>query len=301
MNKIIIITGPTATGKTDLAIEMCREFNGEIISADSRQVYRGMDIGTGKDNIKYQKSKIKGWLMDVVEPDYQYNVTEWVREARKVIEDIQERGKIPIVVGGTWLYIKNLLEPAETLDIKPNWELRKELAEFNVEQLQKKLQKIDDKKWKKMNESDKKNPRRLVRAVEVGLSSEKQNKSPNSLYDSLIIGLQCDETVLKKKITERVKERIEKGLLKEIKGLLIKGYNFSLPSFSACGYRIFEGYFEKKENLEQAIDKWILQEQQYAKRQMDFMKQEVKIIWLKAMDINLKEKSGIIIKEHLIK
>ena len=292
MNKIIIIIGPTSTGKTDLAIKLCREFGGEIVSADSRQVYRGMDIGTGKT---------KTWLTDLVDPDYQFNVAEWVREAREVIDGIYQRNKIPFIVGGTWLYIKNLIEPVETLTIKPDWELRKELAEATTEQLQIKLQEIDMEKWKKMNESDKQNPRRLIRAIEVGLSSYKDKELIYNQYESLIMGLETDFKDLKEKITRRVGERVIAGMIEEIKSLLSKGYNFSLPSFSACGYRVFEPYFLRHETLEFCVNRWILQEQQYAKRQIAFMKKEGKVVWFNTNDSGLINNTSNKIRNFLLK
>ncbi|OGG12663.1 tRNA (adenosine(37)-N6)-dimethylallyltransferase MiaA [Candidatus Gottesmanbacteria bacterium RIFCSPHIGHO2_02_FULL_39_11] len=308
MNNLLVILGPTAVGKTDLGITLAKKFNGEIVSADSRQVYKGMDIGTGKDisklsnfqlsnSVGYRlKDRIPIWLIDVVSPDYQFNVGEYSVLAKKVIKDIQSRNKLPIVVGGTGLYIKSINEPPDTLHIPPDENLRKELENFNTRQLQEKLQRDSLKKWESMNNSDKNNPRRLVRAIEVELfnrHSNLQGKFQRASPDALIIGLTADKEVLKERIKTRIGKRLKDGVLEEIQALLNQGYSFDLPSFSACGYKVWKDYVKSSfgkpqdrqvksnnENLyDKTIQRWILDETQYSKRQMTFFKRIKDINW----------------------
>ncbi|MBI5356461.1 hypothetical protein HZB78_02510 [Candidatus Collierbacteria bacterium] len=170
MNKILIISGPTAAGKTQLAFRLAKQFDGELISADSRQVYRGMDIGTGKEfpvQVKTQNSKLKIFGYDLVNPDEEWSAAHFVKLADKLIPEIQSRGRLPIIVGGTGLYIANLLNPPETLNIPPDRKLRAELEKPAVAELQDRLKKINQKRFEKMNESDRSNPRRLIRAIEI--------------------------------------------------------------------------------------------------------------------------------------
>ena len=187
MDKLLIICGPTATGKTDLAIRLAKKFGGEVISADSRQVYKGMNIGTGKDisnfkfqidfkfqisNFKfkvgyYQVDGIKIWLYDIVKPDYQFNVADYKECADLVTFDILNRGKLPILVGGTGLYIKAVVSGIETLGVPSDWKLRERLLHCSIASLLEQLKKLDPDRWEEMNESDRNNPRRLVRAIEI--------------------------------------------------------------------------------------------------------------------------------------
>src|SRR3989344_7818909 len=284
MNKLLVICGPTATGKTDLGISLARKFNGEIISADSRQVYKGMDIITGKDlpvssKFKVQSSKlninnsqltigyraieeIPIWLVDIVNPDYPFNVGEYAQIAKKVIEDIQSRNKLPIIDGGTGLYIKSLIYPLSNISIPPDIKIRKNLESLNTEELQNKLKILDKSWWERMNNSDKNNPRRLIRAIEIALQTQ-SSKIKAQKYNSkiktnnvLIVGLTARKETLFSKNERRVDQRIKDGALEEIKGLLKKGYSWDLHSFSSTGIRQLKEHFEKKEKLENAIIKW---------------------------------------------
>lgn len=193
MIKLVVITGPTATGKTALGIELAKKFNGEIVSADSQQVYVGQDEERGKDRSFPQ------WGLDLVSSGF--NVSDWVKYSSAKISEIIDRKKIPIIVGGSGQYIKELLNPSETLHIPVNRELRKKLAKYSIEELQK-LIKI------KMNDSDFKNPRRLIRAIEV---VEHGSRLPagrqDSQYDALVIGLTAKKEIIYQKIVARRKER----------------------------------------------------------------------------------------------
>ena len=307
---ILIITGPTAIGKTRLALELAKKFNGELISADSRQVYKYMDIGTGKDlpvntkfnpptggqNLKlpgksqklrcgfYNINNIRVWGLDIVKPNYWFNVSDWVSYANMVISDIKKRDKLPIIVGGTGQYIRSLIEPPQTLNIPIDLKLRKSLEHCSVAVLKQKLMEFSLHKWLQMNDSDRHNPRRLIRAVEVALGKQKSIRQPadkTQKLDSkaqklkyLAIGLEADRESINSGIDSRVDKRVRDGILEEIKLLLDKGYSWDLPSMSGSGYREFKQYFQsgKIYKLDTAIQRWKIDEHQYAKRQLTYLK-----------------------------
>ncbi|HLD24403.1 MAG TPA: tRNA (adenosine(37)-N6)-dimethylallyltransferase MiaA [Patescibacteria group bacterium] len=249
MNKLLIISGPTATGKTKFAAHLARRFDGELISADSRQVYRGMDLTTGKDRVD-----VPTWGYDVVDPDEEFSVSHWVKLAKRAISDIQSRNKLPIVVGGTGLYIKALLEPLQTINIPPNKKLRKKLQKLLVNALQKMISRGD------MNDSDWNNPRRLIRKIEVLNFKRgplaKQQGVPLSNYDSLIIGLTAPIAKLDARIDERMMARKAAGIEEEIVALRSK-YRANLPAMSAIN----------------------LNEHAYARRQLTWFKKQKDIHW----------------------
>lgn len=286
MDKLLIITGATATGKTSLSIELAKKFNGEIVSADSRQVYKFMDIGTGKDKNEYLKNGIKVWGIDLVNPDYNFNVSDYLKFVVPTISDIQKRNKLPILVGGTALYIKALLEPIETLNVPPNEVLRNNLENYSVGNLQEELKKIDEEKWKKMNLSDRKNPRRLVRAIEVAKflienSSTQAVQSEAAVKnDTLLISLAAGYDFLYRRIDTRVDDRIKQGALEEVEKLLKMGYSFSLPSMTASGYKEFKDYpFGNSlsgETLATCVQQWKFNEHNYARRQFSFINKFLK-------------------------
>jgi tRNA dimethylallyltransferase len=198
MNKILVICGPTATGKTALAAELAKEFNGELVSADSRQVYRGRDLETNKE-----RPDVPIWLYDVIEQGGEFSVSHWVILARNAISDIQKRGKLPIIVGGTGLYINALIHPFETIDIPPDKVLRGK--KLTVAELQTMVPRGT------MNQSDWNNPRRLIRKIET---AGKRSLQGNSLK-ALIIGLTAPLPVLYARIDAHLKERISAGMKEE--------------------------------------------------------------------------------------
>ncbi len=310
--KILVICGPTATGKTELAVKIAKKFNGELISSDSRQIYKGMDIGTGKDIPKYSKLKtrfltklsdrlillsskyyrvgyyqienIPLWLLDIVDPDQSFSAGEYQKLAWKVIEDIWKRGKIPILVGGTGLYIKTVVNGIETVGIPQDWNLRKKLKKLSLENLQKKLQEMDTKKWNSMNNSDKNNSRRLIRAIEIANFKSKSSQFDRPIYqtekkDILMIGLTAPNKILYQRIDKRVEKRIEQGIIKEIKSLLDKGHSWDLPSMSSLGYRVWKDFFNKKATKEEVTQRWKYDEHAYARRQLTWFKKDKRIIW----------------------
>lgn len=274
-DKLLIITGPTATGKTSLGLELADRYNGEIISADSRQVYKYMDIGTGKDLDNFE------WGIDLVGPDQQFNVSDWVNYANKVARNIWERGKLPVIVGGTGQYIKELLRPSETLHLPPNTELRS--MNYELGELQEKLKKINPEKWERMNNSDRNNPRRLIRAMEVamtGFNPVKQGRTLNARV--LIIGLTAPRPYLYTNIDKRVEQRLAAGMEKEREKLA----KYKLPK--TLGYN------------HETPQEWKFAEHAYAKRQLSYLKKFLpETVWFDISTKNWKDKLWPTIKNTL--
>lgn len=200
MNRLLVICGPTATGKTALAAAVARQFNGELVSADSRQVYRGNDLETNKERVD-----VPIWLYDVVGPGEEFSVAHWLKLARVAVGDILRRGKLPIVVGGSGLYIHALIHPFETVDIPPDKNFRK--RNLTLQELQHMIPRGS------MNDSDWNNPRRLIRKIEIAKSTVKKHMSLP--YNALIIGLTAPLPVLYKRIDDHLRERIDAGMDKE--------------------------------------------------------------------------------------
>lgn len=309
MNKIIIICGPTAAGKTKLAVKLCQKFNGEIISADSRQVYRGMDIGTGKEitNVKCQvaKRKIKNqyfrvyileqipiWLWDVVEPDQEFSVADYYKVAWAVIGNIWERGKLPFLVGGTGFYMKGIVDGIPSLGISPDWGLRRNLEGKDVKKLASMLKNLDPARWENMNDSDRQNSRRLIRAIEIAQIVKFPYSIKETLYaknDVLFIGLKAPLKILYELIDKRVEERMEKGAEDEVRELLKTGYSWDLPAMSGMGYREFKNFFTDKITLEEAVMRWKFDEHAYARRQLIWFKKDRRIYWFDITNVNYSQ------------
>lgn len=286
MNKLLIISGPTASGKTSLAFNLAKKLNGELISADSRQVYRGMDIVTGKEI-----DEVKTWLLDVVEPDQPFTVADYYRLAWEAINNIWQKGKLPILVGGTGFYIKVLLDGIETMGITPDWQLRAKLEQLSVDDLGRKLKQVDPNRWEKMNMSDRKNPRRLIRAIEIAkvksqipkskLQTNFKSQIPNPKF--LWVGLTVDFKTLYQRVDKRVDERVKTGAVEETKKLA-KKYGWNIPSMTSQGYRELRGFVEGKISLDEAVRHWKFAEHEYARKQMTWFKKERRITWFDITD-----------------
>lgn len=274
MNKVLVICGPTATGKTGLGLKLAKKLNGEILSADSRQVFRGMDIITGKDLPEDQKI----WLLDLVEPAEEFSVARWYQAAQKVLQKVWAQAKLPILVGGTGLYIKAVVDGIKTIDIPPNEALRKQLAGKNVDELYDILAQLDSVRAAEMNRSDRRNPRRLVRAIEIALQNQKFN-SKFRKSDILMVGLTAPRDVLYQKIDERVEKRLKEGALNEVERLLNKGVSWNAQAMQSLGYRQLRGYFEKKVSLQEATRAWKNAEHEYARKQLTWFKRDKRINW----------------------
>jgi tRNA dimethylallyltransferase len=283
--KLITIVGPTASGKTSLGIELAKKFNGEIVSADSRQIYRGMNIGTAKATKKEQK-KIKHYLIDIKNPNQNYNVANFKKDAILAIKKIIKKGKLPFLVGGTGLYINAVTENLNIPKIKPNKKLRKELEnelkQFGINYLFQKLVKLDPEAQYIV---DPKNPRRIIRALEITILSSvpfsKQRNKGEKLFDVLKIGINLPKEILYQKIDKRVDLMIKQGLINEVKKL-IKKYGMHCQSFDAIGYREIIDYLNNKIKKEQAILEIKKNTKLFAKRQITWFKKDKEIHWIQS-------------------
>jgi tRNA dimethylallyltransferase len=303
--KLLIVCGPTATGKTSLAVTLAKRFDGELVSADSRQVYKQMDIGTGKDlpkNAKWQMTNakwgyyevdgIKLYGYDLVDPLEEFSVAHYTEIVQPILQDMWNRGKLPILVGGTGFYIKAIVDGIGTMHIPSDPSLRYELNTWSVEKLFEKLEILDSEKARSMNTSDKRNPARLIRAIEVvywrrSPEGKKYIQStPIEAPDTLFIGLTLPRAKLFEQIADRVVARIDQGIKEEIESLLIEDLSWEHQSMNAMGYREWQSFFEGTKTEHEVILEWIGDEQKYAKRQMTWFKKDKRIKWF---DVNEKE------------
>ncbi len=293
---MIIITGQTATGKTDLALEYAVKYNGELINCDSRQIYKHLDIITGKDvpdNSKFRiqdsKSKFqigyypvsgtKIWLYDIIEPDRYFSSFDFVSCADFVISDIQSRGKTPIIVGGSYFYLKHFLYGLG-VQVPPNFQLRKKLNEKNVIQLQQLILNIDRQIKQTFNNSDWNNPRRLIRRIEILQGKVPERTLPERKLPEKYIGLRYKNRLdLVAAIKNRVERRLKAGAINEVEKILSLGYKKFDFGLKTIGYQQIIKYLSGDLSLEKAVDEWTSREVQYAKRQYTFMKTDKNITW----------------------
>jgi len=277
-NKLLVVSGPTATGKTALAVKLAKKFNGELISADSRQVYRGMDIGTGKDHPK----NVKIHLVDVVNPDQNFSAFDYRRLVLPLIQQIWNRRKLPIIVGGTGFYINSVIAgPTDTYHIKPNKILRFFLNKFSLKLLQSTLKFLDFQTFNLLNRSDSANPRRLIRKIEIKLFSHgiTDYRLPITNYNLLHLSMTATNRILFSRIDQRVEDRLNLGQLAEIKNLLTK-YHWSDPGLKVSAYASFQKYFTQKEDYSTAVLKWKFAEHRDARRQKTWFKKRTNIIFI---------------------
>lgn len=291
--KILVIVGQTASGKSALAVKLARKFNGEIISADSRQVYKGLDIGTGKITEEEMKG-IPHYLLDVISPKKTFTVADFKKQAQKKIQEISKKGKLPIVCGGTGFYIDSLIYNMEYPEVPPNPKLRKELGEKSLEELYRLLKGKDTERAEMI---DSQNPVRLIRALEIveALGKVPQIKQETP-YDICFIGLERNDNDLKNRINKRIRSRLTQGMIQEAETLYKEGLSWKRMRELGLEYRFLADYSEKiiskkelTEKLEQAI--W-----QYAKRQKTWFKRNKDIVW-----IDPSERKNISEIENLIK
>ena len=277
-NKVIAVVGATASGKTSYAIDLARKIDGEIISADSRLVYKGMDIGTAKPTIE-EMQEIPHYMIDVVEPEFNYSAGLYAKEAKRCIEDIVSRGKVPIVVGGTGLYYRVLLENYDLPDVKPDYELRENLYKYSCEELLEMLLNLDEKAGNSVERNDKK---KLIRYIEIikltgkplDLARGKRDKE----FDVEWIGLNFPREILYDRINKRVDQMIELGLVEETQELLEKHGRISNIT-DTIGYREIISYLDGELSLDDAKDKLKQNTRNYAKRQLTWFRKNEEIKW----------------------
>jgi tRNA dimethylallyltransferase len=303
--KLLVILGPTASGKSDLAIKLAKLFKGEIISADSRQVYKGMDIGTGKVPISYEppsgeftKSSIprsslnnerrgisiysegiRHHLLDVADPNEYFSVTQYQKLALEAIQNIQNKGKLPILCGGTGLYLSVIIEGWQLPYVPPNLQLRQSLEKLTPEQLFEKLKTLDPKRAQSI---DPHNKRRIIRALEI----VSQNKTISPLkkitppWEILILGIKKDKNELQELIKKRLLKRLDEGMIEEVKKLKEKGVSSKRLDDFGLEYRWINRYLEQKITYEEMVESLYRDICHYAKRQMTWFKKIPNLHWI---------------------
>jgi tRNA dimethylallyltransferase len=279
---VISILGPTAVGKSKIAVEIAKEIRGEIISADSMQVYRGMDIGTAKLTFE-EREGIPHYLIDIKNPDEKWNVSDFVEQTKGLTNEISKRGEIPIIAGGTGLYLWALFEGFSFPLAPADKEIRKGLEKEPLSNLFSRLRTVDPQAAEKIHINDKK---RILRALEVyeltGIPITKLQGARNSerrTQNTALVGLTFPRQELYRRIEERIDKMIEKGLIEEVKNLLSKGYSKDLPSFQALGYKEAVEYLDGKWTKEQMMLELKKRTRHFARRQMTWFKRFKKVKW----------------------
>ena len=284
--KVVVICGPTASGKTALSIELAKKIGGEVVSCDSMQIYKDMDIGTAKPTIEEMQG-IKHYMIDILSPDERYSVADYKVQAKKAIREIIEKGKTPIVVGGTGLYVDSLIYEIEypniQFDEKYRAKLEKQVEEKGLEELYKKAEEIDPEAIQKISKNDKK---RILRILEIyhatgknKTEQEKKSREKKPEFDYLVYGLNMPREKLYKKIDLRVDVMIKQGLIEEVKKVYKKYRKFP-TAMQGLGYKEVVEYLNNNLTKEEMIDKIKQETRRYAKRQMTWFRKNKQTIWL---------------------
>lgn len=301
--KVVVIVGPTASGKTALSIELAKKLDGEIISSDSMQIYKDMDIGTAKVT-KEEAQGIKHYLVDFVSPDQRYTVSDFKKDAETAIKEILEKGKVPIVVGGTGLYVNSLIYGIEYQDMKIDEDYRNELMSraedpTELEKLWNEANDIDPEAMTKISKNDKK---RIIRVLEIFKSTGKTKTEQEILsrqkgteYDYKVFGISMDRQKLYERINLRVDLMIEAGLEDEVRNLLNKYSEFP-TAMQGLGYKEVKEYFDGFLTRDEMIEKIKQESRRYAKRQLTWFRRNEDIIWLDKDD-GMEKNLETIIKE----
>lgn len=288
-NKVIVLIGPTAVGKTKIAVELAKKIDGEIVSADSMQIYKHMDIGTAKASLEDMEG-IRHYMLDVIEPDQEFSVAKYKEMAVECIEEVIRKRKVPILVGGTGLYINSIVDNVEFSETITDWGYREELEEKaereGVEVLHKELEKIDPEAAQKIHTNDLK---RIIRALEVykftgkPISYHQQiSRDIPSKFNFIMIGLTMERGELYKRIDRRVDQMIEKGLNEEVKKLLDRGISIRSTAMQGLGYKEMVEYLTLTKSLEEVLEIIKRDSRRYAKRQLTWFRRDKRIYWLDA-------------------
>ena len=276
MQKVLAIAGATASGKSDVAIKLAKKLNGEIISMDSMQIYRHMNIGTAKIS-SLEMDNIPHHMIDIVNPESSFSVSDFVKMAKEIINDITNRGKLPILVGGTGLYFESLIYPFNFGGVKSDEKIKaklySELEQYGEQYLHNKLKAIDPIDAEKIHPN---NTKRLIRALEIfeltGNTKSNSAQSKNLVYDIDMYVLDWDREILYDRIEKRVDIMFKNGLLEEVINLIKDGLTFDMQSMQGIGYKEFKDYFEQKCDINQVKSSIILNSRHYAKRQITWFK-----------------------------
>ncbi len=299
---VVAIMGPTAVGKTKLSIELAKRFNGEIISGDSMQVYKGLDIGTAK--IKQAEMQgIPHHMLDIREPDEDFSAADFKELVQQYIAEITARGKLPIIVGGSGLYIQAALYDYNFSDRKRDPLLTKEMEEIvkleGIMPLYQRLEQIDPEQAKKIHPN---NHRRVIRALEIyettgmTMSEYEKNQVMESPYNPILLGLEMPRALLYERINDRVDQMIEKGLKTEVKKVYDKGYA-SCQSMKAIGYKEWISYFKGEQSLEGTVELLKRNSRRYAKRQYTWFKNKMDVTWYSVTPSTIDEDFTLIFEE----
>ncbi|HEX2969640.1 MAG TPA: tRNA (adenosine(37)-N6)-dimethylallyltransferase MiaA [Bacteroidales bacterium] len=281
---LVVITGPTASGKTCLAVSLARKLGGEVISADSRQVYRGMDIGTGKDTDDYMidGSMIPCHLIDIAEPGYKYNVFEYQRDFLKVYKDLKKRNVFPVVCGGSGMYADSIISGYKMVEVPPDSGLRAKLEKKTIEELKEILS-----TYRPLhNVTDTDTKKRVIRAIEIEHFSRNQNTASSSFpkINPLVVGISIDREIRRKRITERLYKRLESGMIDEVKMLIGKGIRHETLIYYGLEYKYITLYLMGRLSRAEMIHDLEISIHQFAKRQMTWFRgmerRGIKINWI---------------------
>jgi tRNA dimethylallyltransferase len=275
--KVVAVVGPTASGKSDLGVALAKKFNGEIISADSRQVYCGLDLGSGKITRKEMRN-IPHHLIDVANPKRAYSVARYQRAARRAIAEILSRHKLPIIVGGTGLYVRSIIDGLALPPVPPNRKLREKLERLPLAELHKRLEILDP---KRAAEIDRNNPRRLIRAIEIAeaLGVVPTLKTEQN-YDALQIGLKVERQDLAAKIAARLDKRLKKGMINEVRTLRDRGLSWKKLDSFGLEYRFVARFLQHKISRVEMAEAIRSESINYAKRQMTWFGKDKRINWI---------------------
>ncbi|WP_031461619.1 tRNA (adenosine(37)-N6)-dimethylallyltransferase MiaA [Paenibacillus polymyxa] len=288
--KLLVLVGPTAVGKTKLSIEMARQFDAEIISGDSMQVYHHMDIGTAKISEQEMKG-IKHHLIDIHEPEYPYSVAQFQEDCRRLIPDIQSRGKLPFIVGGTGLYVESVCYEYQFSEVGADEAFRQEQLDYadqyGADALHARLQAVDPESALRLHPNDR---RRVVRALEIyhvsgtTLSSQLASQKKESPYQLCIVGLTMDRQMLYKRIEDRIDGMLDQGLVAEVTSLMERGVRSDAISMQGLGYKEISSYLRGEVSLEEAVT-WLKRDtRHFAKRQLSWFRHMKDIQWVDVTD-----------------
>ncbi|WP_340373248.1 tRNA (adenosine(37)-N6)-dimethylallyltransferase MiaA [Peribacillus sp. FSL E2-0218] len=288
--KLLVIIGPTAVGKTKMSIEMAKLFNGEIISGDSMQVYKGMDIGTAKIKMEEMEG-VPHYLLDIKEPDEPFSAAEFQEHANACIEDIHGRGKLPIIVGGTGLYIQSVIYDYQFSEAPSDLEYRegleKQIRESGIDPVFDQLRKVDPESAKRIHPN---NVRRVIRALEIfhctgKTMSEQLDDQPTELkYETCIIGLTMEREKLYQRIDQRVDGMVDEGLIHEVQSFYDQGLK-DCQSIQAIGYKEIYDYFDGRASVDEAVETLKQNSRRYAKRQLTWFRNKMDVIWFNMTDL----------------
>lgn len=301
MNKVFVVLGPTASGKSGLAIELAKDINGEIISADSMQIYKYMDIGTAKVTTE-ETQGIRHYLIDEVYPDEDFSVARFKEKAEEYLELVLDKGKIPVIAGGTGLYINSLIYNIDfanaPMDSRWREELTKEAEEKGIEVLFERLREIDPETWQRLHLNDNK---RIIRALEVYYQTGetmteqiKRSREVPSKYEFVLIGLRMDRNLLYDRINRRVDKMFENGLVQEVEKLVEMGYDKNAIAMQAIGYKEVLAYLRKEISYDEAVYIIKRDSRHYAKRQITWFKRFENVNWL---DVDENDTAAILLKK----